>query len=103
MGHSVVAIHGHLQPLQAAFWRRVVGSALAAGAVRWRIRASLLSFSGAVVVAGFTSATTARHFAAAWAGWCGVACFVRRRACARWGVVWAVSVPVVWGNSSCQP
>jgi hypothetical protein len=74
----------------APWWRRLVGSALAAGACRWRLRASARSFSGAVVVVGFRSASAASAFAAAWSGWVGFPLAVRRFA----GPVWGVSVPV---------
>ncbi len=78
------------RPLSAPWWRVLVGSALSAGAVRWRLRSSRRSFSGAVVVVGFASRPAAEVFAAAWSGWCGVACAVRVFA----GGVWGVSVPV---------
>ena len=39
-------------PLAAPWWRSLVGSALSAGACRWRLRASARAFSGAVLVAG---------------------------------------------------
>jgi hypothetical protein len=94
---SLVVSRGSSAPWAAPWWRRVAGFALAAGACRWRVRGSARSFSGAVVVAGFASLAGARAFAAAWGGWCGVGCVVRRRVCPRWGVVWAVSVPVLWG------
>jgi hypothetical protein len=67
-----------------------VGSALAAGACRWRLRASARSFSGVVVVAGFPSAAAAAAFAAAWGFWVGFPLAVRRFV----GRVWGVSVPV---------
>jgi hypothetical protein len=76
--------------LSAAWWRVVVGSALAFGACRWRLRASARSFSGAVVVAGFASQASAVRFGAAWGWWCGLSLCVRGFA----GGVWAVSVPV---------
>ena len=80
-------------PLAAVWWRRVVGSALAAGACRWRLRRSGRAFSGAVVVAGFTSRRQAWAFASAWGWWCG--CRLALRARRSRGVrVWAVSVPV---------
>ncbi|WP_200383193.1 hypothetical protein, partial [Thiococcus pfennigii] len=82
-------------PLAAPWWRSLVGSALAAGAVRWRVRASARSFSGAVIVAGFRSCGAAVAFAAAWSWWCGCAVALRRRASGG-SVVWAVSVPVAW-------
>ena len=77
-------------PLSAPWWRRLVGSALASGARRWRVRASARSFSGAVVVVGFGSLAAASAFAAAWSGWCGFPVAVRRFA----GGVFGVSVPV---------
>jgi hypothetical protein len=77
-------------PLSAPWWRSLVGSALAAGAVRWRLRCSSRSFSGAVVVAGFSSPAAAAAFASAFGWWCGCALCVRRFA----GGVWGVSVPV---------
>lgn len=77
-------------PLSAPWWRSLVGSALAAGAVRWRLRCSLRSFSGAVVVVGFSSSAAAAAFASAWGWWCGCSLAVRRFA----GGVWGVSVPV---------
>ena len=87
---------GSVVPRVACWWRVVVGSGLAAGACRWRVRPSSRSFSGAVIVAGFSCRSTALRFAAAWAGWCGVSCCVRPRSSG--GVrVWAVSVPVLWG------
>lgn len=92
----VVSRGSRIPPFAAAWWRRVAGSALSAGAVRWRVRGSGRSFSGAVVVAGFSSLAAAGRFAAAWGFWCGVACKVRRRVCSRCGVLWAVSVPVSW-------
>lgn len=79
--------------LAAPWWRSLVGSALAAGACRWRVRRSVRSFSGAVVVAGFGCAAAARAFAAAWSGWVGFPVAVRRFA-GRCGPVWGVSVPV---------
>jgi hypothetical protein len=77
-------------PLAAPWWRRLVGSALSSGARRWRVRASVRSFSGAVVVVGFRSALAASVFAAAWSGWVGFPLAVRRFA----GPVFGVSVPV---------
>ncbi len=77
-------------PLSAPWWRSLVGSALAAGAVRWRLRPSSRSFAGAVVVAGFSSPAAAAAFASAFGWWCGCALAVRRFA----GGVWGVSVPV---------
>jgi hypothetical protein len=76
--------------LAAPWWRRLVGSALAAGACRWRLRASVRSFTAAVVVVGFSSPAAAAAFAAAWSGWVGFPLAVRRFA----GGVWGVSVPV---------
>ena len=80
-------------PLAAPWWRALVGSALAAGACRWRLRSSSRSFAGAVVVAGFSSPAVAAAFASAWGWWCGCALAVRRFA-GRSGPVWGVSVPV---------
>jgi hypothetical protein len=96
VSRSLVVSRGSSAPWSAAWWRAVVGSALSVGAVRWRVRGSSRSFSGAVVVAGFASASRAQAFAAAWSGWVGVGCVVRPRRCPRWGRVWAVSVPVLW-------
>ena len=48
----------HGQPLAAPWWRSLVGSALAAGACRWRVRRSARSFTGAVVVVGFSNCGT---------------------------------------------
>ncbi|WP_456378825.1 hypothetical protein [Thiolapillus sp.] len=79
--------------LAAPWWRRVVGSALAAGAWRWRVRASGRSFSGVVLVAGFASCGAAVAFAGAWGGWCGCSLALRRRVSGG-RVLWAVSVPV---------
>ena len=79
--------------LSAPWWRRLVGSALAAGALRWRVRRSVRSFSGAVVVVGFVSSAAASAFAAAWSGWVGFPLAVRRFA-GRCGPVFGVSVPV---------
>lgn len=89
---AVVVPRGPL-PLLAPWWRRLVGSALAAGACRWRLRASARSFSAAVVVVGFSSPARASAFAAAWSGWVGFPLAVRRFA-GRAGPVWGVSVPV---------
>jgi len=77
-------------PLAAPWWRSLVGSALPCGARRWRLRASVQAFSGAVVVVGFRSASAAAVFAAAWSGWVGFPLAVRRFA----GPGWGVSVPV---------
>jgi hypothetical protein len=93
--YEVVVLRGAARPWSATWWRSVVGSALAAGACRWRVRPSQRSFSGAVVVAGFRAEATALRFAAAWAGWCGLAMAVRVRA-SQGARVWAVSVPVAW-------
>ena len=91
---SLVVSRGALvAPLSAPWWRRLVGSALSAGACRWRVRASVRSFSGAVVVVGFGSAASAAAFASAWSGWVGFPLAVRRFA-GRCGPVWGVSVPV---------
>lgn len=90
---SFVVSRGVLPPLAAAPWRRVVGSALFAGACRWRLRASARSFSGVVVVAGFGSPSAAASFASAWSGWVGFPVAVRRFAGVS-GPVWGVSVPV---------
>ncbi|MEI2774331.1 MAG: hypothetical protein V9G98_27765 [Candidatus Competibacter sp.] len=67
---AVVVPRGPL-PLSAPWWRRLVGFALAAGACRWRLRASARSFSAAVVVVGFSSPAAASAFAGAWSGWVG--------------------------------
>jgi hypothetical protein len=86
-------------PLSAPWWRVLVGSALSAGALRWRLRASPRSFSGVVVVVGFASPAAASAFALTWSGWVGVAVAVRRFSCAS-GTVWGVSVPVAAPPSS---
>jgi len=93
----VVSRGSRVAPLAAPWWRRLVGFALAAGACRWRLRWSVRSFSGAVVVVGFASPVAASSFASAWSGWVGLPCAVRRfRGVA--GPVWGVSVPV-----ACSP
>ena len=69
--------------------RVLVGSALASGACRWRLRSSTRSFTSAVVVVGFKSQNAAVIFAAAWSAWCGVACAVRK-----FSGIFGVSVPV---------
>ena len=76
--------------LLAPWWRLVVGFGLAAGAVRWRLRASTRAFSGAVVVVGFSSLPAAQSFASSFAWLCGQPLAVRRFA----GPVFGVSVPV---------
>ena len=86
----VVSRGAVVAPLAAPWWRSLVGSALSCGARRWRLRASVRAFSGAVVVVGFRSASAAAVFAAAWSGWVGFPLAVRRFA----GPVWGVSVPV---------
>ncbi len=87
-------------PLSAPCWRVLVGSALSAGACRWRLRSSSRAFSGAVVVAGFSSQVAADAFASAWSGWCGLSLAVRRFS-GRGGVpVWGVSVPVAVAPSA---
>ncbi|MBE2293848.1 MAG: hypothetical protein IAF00_02815 [Phycisphaerales bacterium] len=78
--------------LSAPWWRRLVGSALSAGAVRWRLRRSSRAFSGAVVVVGFSCFGRAVAFASAWSGWCGFPVVVSPRVGVS-GRVWAVSVP----------
>jgi len=83
------------RPLQAPWWRALVGSALACGVARWRVRHSGRSFSGAVVVAGFANCGTAVAFAAAWSWWVGCALALRRRR-SNGVTLWAVSVPVHW-------
>ncbi len=91
---SLVVSRGSLvAPLSAPWWRSLVGSALSSGACRWRVRRSVRSFSGAVVVVGFSSASAASVFAGAWSGWVGFPCAVRRFAGAA-GPVFGVSVPV---------
>ncbi|MEI2769688.1 MAG: hypothetical protein V9G98_02765 [Candidatus Competibacter sp.] len=89
----VVSRGSLVSPLSAPWWRRLVGFALAAGACRWRLRASARSFSAAVVVVGFSSPAAASAFAGAWSGWVGFPLAVRRFAGAA-GPVWGVSVPV---------
>jgi hypothetical protein len=90
---ALVVSRGSLvSPLSAPWWRRLVGFALAAGACRWRLRRSVRSFAGAVVVAGFSSSAAASAFASAWSGWVGFPLAVRRFAGAA-GPVWGVSVP----------
>jgi hypothetical protein len=83
------------RPLIAPWWRSLVGAALATGARRWRIRPSTRSFSGAVLVVGFTNCGTAVAFAGAWAWWIGCALALRRRSSPA-GTLWTVSVPVAW-------
>ena len=97
---DVLVVSRGSRVLAASGWRRVAGSALAAGAVRWRVRRSGRAFSGTVMVAGFWCFVRAVRFARAWAGWCGVPVAVRVRSSA--GVrVWAVSVPVSgWSGSA---
>jgi hypothetical protein len=68
----------------------VVGCALVSGAARWRLRASRLSFSGAVVCVGFRSFPQASAFASSFGWWCGCSLAVRRFS----GGLWGVSVPV---------
>ena len=94
---ALVVARGSAPALSAPWWRSLVGSALASGASRWRVRASARSFSGAVVVAGFGCAASAASFAAAWSGWVGFPVAVRRFA-GRCGPVFGVSVPV-----ACPP
>jgi hypothetical protein len=96
-GSSLVALGRGLggSALAAPWWRSLVGSALAAGACRWRVRGSGRSFSGAVVVVGFSSCGAAVAFAGSWAWWCGCSLALRRRVSGG-SVVWAVSVPVAW-------
>ena len=89
-GSFVVSRGSLVPPLSAPFWRSLVGSALSAGALRWRVRRSARSFSGFVVVAGFGSSAAAAAFASAWAGGCGLPLAVRAFA----GGMWGVSVPV---------
>lgn len=81
--------------LCAPWWRVLVGSALASGAVRWRLRSSPRSFSGAVVVVGFSSRPAAVAFASAWSGVVGFPVAVR---C--FSGVWGASVPVAAPPSS---
>lgn len=83
------------RPLLAPWWRRLAGSALATGALRWRVRPSARSFSGAVLVAGFPCCGAAVAFAAAWSWYAGCALALRRRVSAG-QVLWCVSVPVLW-------
>lgn len=83
------------RPLMAPWWRRLIGSALATGAVRWRVRRSARAFSGAVVVAGFPNCGAAIAFASAWSWYAGCALALRRRVSAG-QVLWSVSVPVLW-------
>ncbi len=91
---AVVVSRGSLvSPLSAPWWRSLVGSALAAGACRWRVRSSRRSFSSAVVVVGFALSSAALAFASAWSGWVGFPLAVRRFA-GRCGTVFGVSVPV---------
>ncbi|MDG4594207.1 MAG: hypothetical protein P9F75_00685 [Candidatus Contendobacter sp.] len=92
LSRSVVVSRGGAV-LAAAPWRRVVGSALSSGAARWRLRSSARSFSGTVVVVGFSCFGRAAAFASAWSGWCGFPVAVSARAGAA-GRLWAVSVPV---------
>ena len=90
----VVPRGSSVAPLAAPWWRSLVGSALGAGAVRWRVRASSRAFSGAVVVVGFASASAAAGFAGAWSGWVGFPVAVRRFAGRAGAPVFGVSVPV---------
>lgn len=91
------------RPLQAPWWRRLVGHALLAGAMRWRVRASSRSFTGWVVVVGFGNAGAAVAFAGAWSWWVGCAVAMRSRVSPQ-GRLWAVSVPVAWpGGSGSAP
>ena len=91
------------RPLVAPWWRSLVGHALLAGAVRWRVRGSGRSFTGAVVVLGFDNCGTAVAFGSAWAWWVGCALALRKRT-SQGRTVWAVSVPVHWpgGRGSAQ-
>lgn len=89
----VVSRGSRVSPLSAPWWRSLVGSALVAGACRWRVRSSSRSFSGAVLVVGFACFGRALRFASAWSRWCGFPLVVRRFA-GRCGPVWGVSVPV---------
>lgn len=89
-------------PLAAPWWRQLTGSALSEGAVRWRVRSSRQSFTGAVVCAAFRTEAKAKAFAAAWAWWCGCAVVVRRRRSAG-SPVWSASVPVQWPGHSPAP
>ena len=70
----------------------VSGSAVGCGASSWLVRASSRSLSGFVLVASFSSSSSARSFAARWAVRLPAAC----RGCAvrRSGASWSVSVPV---------
>lgn len=86
-------------PLVAPWWRSLVGSALGAGAVRWRVRSSGRSFSGSVVVVGFPTAGAAVAFAGSWGWWCGLSLALRRRVSGG-QVVWSVSVPVAWPGAA---
>jgi hypothetical protein len=90
------------RPLAAPWWRCLVGSALATGARRWRVRYSRRSFSGAVLVVGFDGCGAAVAFAAAWAWWVGCALALRRRSTPS-GTLWAVSVPVAWPGGRGSP
>jgi hypothetical protein len=81
------------RPWVALPWRRVAGFALAAGACRWRLRASRRSFSGAVLCAGFPSLAAASAFAAGFAGRCGLPVAVRRFRAGVFGVSVPVAVP----------
>ena len=85
----------HGQPLCAPWWRVLVGSALIRGASRWRVRHSTRSFSGAVVVVGFSNCGMAVAFAAAWAWYIGCSLQMRQRS-HKGRAIWAVSVPVSW-------
>ena len=80
-------------PLSAPWWRAVTGHALASGASRWRLRRSVRSFSGSVVVVGFADPAAASTFAAAFSGWCGLSLAVRRFGAALWGVSVPVAAP----------
>jgi hypothetical protein len=80
--------------LFAPWWRFVVGAGLAAGGVRWRVRSSSRSCSGAVVVIGFRCFGSAVRFARVWSRFVGFPVCVSPRVSG--SRVWAVSVPVGW-------
>ena len=74
-------------------WRVVVGSSLAAGSVRWRLRPSSRAWSGFVAVCAFPSRSAAFWFARSWAFRSGAGSCVVRPLSSRGSLVWAVSVP----------
>lgn len=84
-------------PFVAPDARRLVGKALSFGAVRWSVRISQRSFSGYVLVCGFSCFARAFWFASRWGRACGFPLCVRLLR-SRGSIVWAVSVPVELGR-----